>query len=169
VIPREWREDLLRLDIAYHFDKLQRGHELLIDVWGADITVTSTRSARRAGWRSAARRTSFEVCLMQLVSLFRGGEKLAMGKREGNFVTLRDCATKWATMPAGSSICCAATTRRSISTWNWPSPRSNENPCITSVRACARVVGDEAARLEGLQLRRRRRRPRVADTRTSRP
>ncbi|HEV7610192.1 MAG TPA: DALR anticodon-binding domain-containing protein, partial [Steroidobacteraceae bacterium] len=32
----------------------------------------------------------FEVTLMQLVSLFRGGEKLAMGKREGNFVTLRD-------------------------------------------------------------------------------
>jgi arginyl-tRNA synthetase len=32
----------------------------------------------------------FEVCLMQLVSLFRGGEKLSMGKREGNFVTLRD-------------------------------------------------------------------------------
>jgi arginyl-tRNA synthetase len=76
-------------DIAYHFDKLQRGHELLIDVWGADHHgyVSRVRGALIALGATADR---FEVCLMQLVSLFRGGEKLAMGKREGNFVTLRD-------------------------------------------------------------------------------
>jgi len=76
-------------DIAYHFDKLQRGHELLIDVWGADHHgyVARVRGALVALGRPA---DSFEVCLMQLVSLFRGGEKLAMGKREGNFVTLRE-------------------------------------------------------------------------------
>ena len=76
-------------DIAYHWDKLRRGHELLIDVWGADHHgyVSRVRGALVAlGYPG----TSFEVCLMQLVSLFRGGEKLAMGKREGNFVTLRD-------------------------------------------------------------------------------
>ncbi|HUQ08983.1 MAG TPA: arginine--tRNA ligase [Steroidobacteraceae bacterium] len=76
-------------DIAYHWDKLRRGHELLIDVWGADHHgyVTRVRGALQAlGYQG----TSFEVCLMQLVSLYRGGEKLAMGKREGNFVTLRD-------------------------------------------------------------------------------
>jgi arginyl-tRNA synthetase len=76
-------------DIAYHWDKLRRGHELLIDVWGADHHgyVARVRGALVAlGYPG----TSFEVCLMQLVSLFRGGEKLAMGKREGNFVTLRD-------------------------------------------------------------------------------
>ena len=76
-------------DIAYHFDKLQRGHELLIDVWGADHHgyVSRVRGAMIALGLSGDR---FEVCLMQLVSLYRGGEKLAMGKREGNFVTLRD-------------------------------------------------------------------------------
>jgi arginyl-tRNA synthetase len=76
-------------DIAYHFDKLGRGHELLIDVWGADHHgyVSRVRGALIALGATADR---FEVCLMQLVSLFRGGEKLAMGKREGNFVTLRD-------------------------------------------------------------------------------
>jgi len=76
-------------DIAYHFDKLQRGHELLIDVWGADHHgyVSRVRGALVALGLSGDR---FEVCLMQLVSLYRGGEKLAMGKREGNFVTLRD-------------------------------------------------------------------------------
>ncbi len=76
-------------DIAYHYDKRQRGHDLLIDVWGADHHgyVTRVRGALQA---LGAPGDCFEVTLMQLVSLFRGGEKLSMGKREGNFVTLRD-------------------------------------------------------------------------------
>jgi len=76
-------------DIAYHFDKRQRGHDLLIDVWGADHHgyVTRVRGALQA---LGSPGDCFEVTLLQLVSLFRGGEKLAMGKREGNFVTLRD-------------------------------------------------------------------------------
>jgi arginyl-tRNA synthetase len=76
-------------DIAYHFDKRQRGHDLLIDVWGADHHGYVTR-VRGALVALGAPGDCFEVTLMQLVSLFRGGEKLAMGKREGNFVTLRD-------------------------------------------------------------------------------
>jgi len=76
-------------DIAYHFDKRQRGHELLIDVWGADHHGYVSR-VRGALMALGAPGDCFEVTLMQLVSLFRGGEKLAMGKREGNFVTLRD-------------------------------------------------------------------------------
>jgi arginyl-tRNA synthetase len=76
-------------DIAYHWDKRRRGHELLIDVWGADHHgyVSRVRGALVALGNPG---DCFEVCLMQLVSLFRGGQKLAMGKREGNFVTLRD-------------------------------------------------------------------------------
>jgi arginyl-tRNA synthetase len=76
-------------DIAYHWDKRQRGHELLIDVWGADHHgyVSRVRGALVALGNPG---DCFEVCLMQLVSLFRAGQKLAMGKREGNFVTLRD-------------------------------------------------------------------------------
>jgi arginyl-tRNA synthetase len=76
-------------DIAYHYDKRQRGHDLLIDVWGADHHgyVTRVRGALQA---LGAPGDCFEVTLLQLVNLFRGGEKVAMGKREGNFVTLRD-------------------------------------------------------------------------------
>jgi arginyl-tRNA synthetase len=86
-------------DIAYHFDKRQRGHELLIDVWGADHHGYVSRVRRRArGLGNPG--DCFEVCLMQLVSLFRGGEKLAMGKREGNFVTLRDVRNE-----AGNDAC----------------------------------------------------------------
>jgi arginyl-tRNA synthetase len=76
-------------DIAYHFDKLQRGHDLLIDVWGADHHgyVARMRGALVAlGYKGE----SFEVCLMQLVRLMRNGELVPMGKREGNFVTLRE-------------------------------------------------------------------------------
>jgi arginyl-tRNA synthetase len=76
-------------DIAYHYDKRQRGHDLLIDVWGADHHGYVTR-VRGALIALGAPGDCFEVTLLQLVSLFRGGEKLAMGKREGNFVTLRD-------------------------------------------------------------------------------
>jgi arginyl-tRNA synthetase len=76
-------------DIAYHYDKRQRGHDLLIDVWGADHHGYVTR-VRGALMALGAPGSCFEVTLMQLVSLFRGGEKVAMGKREGNFVTLRD-------------------------------------------------------------------------------
>ena len=76
-------------DIAYHFDKRQRGHDLLIDVWGADHHGYVSR-VRGALVALGAPGDCFEVCLMQLVSLYRGTEKLAMGKREGNFVTLRD-------------------------------------------------------------------------------
>jgi hypothetical protein len=76
-------------DIAYHYDKRQRGHDLLIDVWGADHHGYVTR-VRGALVALGAPGDCFEVTLMQLVSLFRGGEKLSMGKREGNFVTLRD-------------------------------------------------------------------------------
>jgi arginyl-tRNA synthetase len=76
-------------DIAYHDDKLRRGHDLLIDVWGADHHgyVTRVRGALQALGHQG---TSFEVCLMQLVRLMRNGELVPMGKREGNFVTLRE-------------------------------------------------------------------------------
>jgi arginyl-tRNA synthetase len=76
-------------DIAYHDDKLRRGHDLLIDVWGADHHgyVARVRGALMALGHESG---SFEVCLMQLVRLMRNGELVPMGKREGNFVTLRE-------------------------------------------------------------------------------
>jgi arginyl-tRNA synthetase len=86
-------------DIAYHFDKRQRGHELLIDVWGADHHGYVSR-VRGALVALGLPGDCFEVCLTQLVSLYRGGEKLAMGKREGNFVTLRDLRNE-----VGSDAC----------------------------------------------------------------
>jgi arginyl-tRNA synthetase len=75
-------------DIAYHLDKRLRGFERLIDVLGADHHGYVARV--RGGLAAMGEPPQcLEVCLIQLVSLYRGGEKIAMGKREGNFVTLR--------------------------------------------------------------------------------
>jgi arginyl-tRNA synthetase len=75
-------------DIAYHFDKRARGFEQLVDVLGADHHGYVARV--RAGLAAMGQPADcLEVLLIQLVSLYRGDEKLAMGKREGQFVTLR--------------------------------------------------------------------------------
>ena len=75
-------------DLAYHLDKRERGFARLIDVWGADHHgyIPRMRGALVALGEPGE---CLEVCLIQFVSLFRGGEKVAMGKRDGNFVTLR--------------------------------------------------------------------------------
>ena len=75
-------------DLAYHLDKRARGFRQLIDVWGADHHgyIARMRGALVALGEPG---DCFEVCLIQFVSLFRGGEKVAMGKRDGQFVTLR--------------------------------------------------------------------------------
>ena len=75
-------------DLAYHLDKRTRGFARLIDVWGADHHGYIARM--RAGLAAMGEDGDcLEVCLMQFVSLYRGGEKVPMGKRDGQFVTLR--------------------------------------------------------------------------------
>ena len=125
-------------DIAYHFDKRQRGHDLLIDVWGADHHGYVSR-VRGALVALGAPGDCFEVTLMQLVSLFRGGEKLAMGKREGNFVTLRDLRNE-----VGNDACRFFYLLRSHDQaldfdLELAKSRSNENPVYYIQYAHARV------------------------------
>lgn len=76
-------------DIAYHFDKLQRGFDVLIDVWGADHHgyIPRVRAAIAALGQDPSR---LQVPLIQLVALYRGGEQVRMGKRSGSFVTLEE-------------------------------------------------------------------------------
>jgi arginyl-tRNA synthetase len=76
-------------DIAYHLEKRERGFERLIDVLGADHHGYIARV--RAGLEAMGEPGDcLEVNLVQFVSLFRGGEKVPMGKREAQFVTLRE-------------------------------------------------------------------------------
>lgn len=75
-------------DIAYHYDKRQRGYDHLIDVLGADHHGYVSRV--RAGLEAMGYPgESLEVPFVQFVSLFEGGEKQSMGTRSGKFVTLR--------------------------------------------------------------------------------
>ena len=75
-------------DIAYHLEKRERGFQRLIDVLGADHHGYVARV--RAGLTAMGEPGDcLEVNLIQFVSLFRGGEKVPMGKREAQFVTLR--------------------------------------------------------------------------------
>ena len=76
-------------DIAYHLEKRERGFERLIDVLGADHHGYVARV--RAGLEAMGEPgNSLEVNLVQFVNLFRGSEKVPMGKREAQFVTLRE-------------------------------------------------------------------------------
>jgi arginyl-tRNA synthetase len=76
-------------DIAYHYDKVQRGFDLLIDVLGADHGGYVKRLKAVVSALSAGR-VSLEVKLIQLVKLYKNGEPFKMSKRAGTFVTLRD-------------------------------------------------------------------------------
>ncbi|MEM1006040.1 MAG: arginine--tRNA ligase [Pseudomonadota bacterium] len=76
-------------DIAYHYDKVNRGFDALIDVLGADHGgyVKRMKAAVSALSDGAV---SLDIKLTQLVKLWKNGEPFKMSKRAGNFVTLRD-------------------------------------------------------------------------------
>ena len=75
-------------DIAYHMDKLGRGFDRVIDVWGADHHgyVPRVKAAIEALGEDPSR---LDVLLVQFANLYRGGEKVQMSTRSGSFVTLR--------------------------------------------------------------------------------
>ncbi|MBM4761578.1 arginine--tRNA ligase [Bacillus sp. B15-48] len=76
-------------DIAYHKDKLERGFEKLINIWGADHHgyIPRMRAAIQAlGYDE----DTLEVEIIQLVHLYKNGEKMKMSKRTGKAVTMRD-------------------------------------------------------------------------------
>jgi arginyl-tRNA synthetase len=76
-------------DIAYHAEKLERGYDRVIDVWGADHHgyVPRVKAALQALGDDADK---LEVLLVQFAILYRGGEKAQMSTRSGEFVTLRE-------------------------------------------------------------------------------
>ncbi|OIP87779.1 MAG: arginine--tRNA ligase [Rhodobacterales bacterium CG2_30_65_12] len=76
-------------DIAYHYDKVSRGFDALIDVFGADHGGYVKRMKAAVSALSDGR-VPLDIKLTQLVKLYRNGEPFKMSKRAGNFVTLRD-------------------------------------------------------------------------------
>ncbi len=76
-------------DIAYHYDKISRGFDQLIDVFGADHGGYVKRMKAAVSALSDGR-VPLDIKLTQLVRLYKDGEPFKMSKRAGNFVTLRD-------------------------------------------------------------------------------
>ncbi|MEH7826797.1 arginine--tRNA ligase [Gemmobacter denitrificans] len=76
-------------DIAYHYNKVQRGFDQLIDIFGADHGGYVKRMKAAVSALSGGR-VPLDIKLIQLVKLFKNGEPFKMSKRAGTFVTLRD-------------------------------------------------------------------------------
>jgi arginyl-tRNA synthetase len=76
-------------DIAYHNDKVERGYDALINVFGADHGGYVKRMKAAVNALSDGK-VPLDIKLTQLVKLFKNGEEFKMSKRAGNFVTLSD-------------------------------------------------------------------------------
>ena len=76
-------------DIAYHYNKVKRGFDQLIDIFGADHGGYVKRMKAAVAALSGGR-VPLDIKLIQLVKLFKGGQPFKMSKRAGTFVTLRD-------------------------------------------------------------------------------
>ncbi|MGD9604103.1 MAG: arginine--tRNA ligase [Gammaproteobacteria bacterium] len=76
-------------DVAYHADKFARGFERVVNIWGADHHgyIPRVKASLQALGHDPAR---LEILLVQFASLFRGGHKVQMSTRSGEFVTLRE-------------------------------------------------------------------------------
>ncbi|MFD6206549.1 arginine--tRNA ligase [Peribacillus sp. NPDC060253] len=89
LIKQDGSYTYLTPDIAYHRNKLERGFETLINIWGADHHgyIPRMKAAIEAlGYN----REQLEVEVIQLVHLYKDGEKMKMSKRTGKAVTMRD-------------------------------------------------------------------------------
>ena len=74
-------------DIGYHYDKIQRGYDVLINVFGADHAGYVVRLSSAV---KALGQENFEIKTCQLVNFLENGKPVRMSKRQGAFVTLRD-------------------------------------------------------------------------------
>ncbi|MHA6165531.1 arginine--tRNA ligase [Bacillus mojavensis] len=89
LIKKDGTYTYLLPDIAYHKDKLDRGFDKLVNVWGADHHgyIPRMKAAIEAlGYEKG----TLEVEIIQLVHLYKNGEKMKMSKRTGKAVTMRD-------------------------------------------------------------------------------
>ncbi|MBZ0253158.1 MAG: arginine--tRNA ligase, partial [Candidatus Methylomirabilis sp.] len=89
LIKSDGSRTYLASDVAYHRDKYRRGFDRLVNVWGADHHgyIPRVKAAVQAFGEDPA---TLDVLLLQLVSLRRGEEVVAMGKRSGVYTTLRE-------------------------------------------------------------------------------
>ena len=138
-------------DIAYHADKFARGYARMIDVWGADHHgyIARVKGALKA---LGLNPDKLIITLVQFAVLYRGGEKIAMGKRSGDFVTLRDLRNEVGNDAARFFYVLRKSDQHLDFDLDLAKSKSNENPVYYIQYAHARVCslyqqwgGDAAA------------------------
>lgn len=125
-------------DIAYHGEKISRGCDKLINVWGADhhSHIARIKSAISAlGFDKSA----LEVLLIQFVRLVRDGKEVSMGKRAGNYVTLREVARRVGTDATRFFLLMRAAESHLDFDIELACKHSNENPVYYVQYAHARI------------------------------
>jgi arginyl-tRNA synthetase len=125
-------------DIAYVLNKLERGFEHLLYIWGADHHGYIPR-LRAALVALGGQPERVEVLLVQIVSLFRGGEKAKMSKRSGDYVTLRDLRREVGNDAARLFYVMRSNDQHLDFDMELAKSRSNENPVYYIQYAHARV------------------------------
>ena len=125
-------------DIAYHLNKRERGHEQLIDVLGSDHHGYIARV--RAGLVAMGQPADcLEVRLMQFVTLYRGGEKVQMSTRSGEFITLRELRREVGNDAARFFYVMRSNEQHLDFDMQLATSKSNENPVFYIQYAHARV------------------------------
>jgi arginyl-tRNA synthetase len=136
-------------DIAYHLDKLERGFERVIDVWGADHHgyVPRVKAALQALGKDAHR---LDVLLVQFAILYRSGEKVQMSTRSGEFVTLRELRKEVGTDAARFFYVMRKCEQHMDFDLDLAKSQSNDNPVYYVQYAHARIcsVLQQAAELQ---------------------
>jgi len=139
-------------DIAYHLNKLERGFDRIINIWGADHHgyIPRIKAVIEAFGKS---RETVEVLLVQFVNLLRGGTPVAMSTRSGTFVTLREVIDEVGTDAVKYSFL----TRRSDAPLDFDleiaKKQSDENPVYYVQYAHARICNIVTfAAKEGISL-----------------
>jgi arginyl-tRNA synthetase len=139
VVRENGQKTYFASDIAYHLEKRERGFARLIDVLGADHHGYVARV--RAGLMAMGQPAEcLEATLIQFVSLFRGTEKIPMGKREAQFVTLRQLRTEVGNDAARFFYLMRSHDQPLDFDLELAKSRSNENPVYYIQYAHARVA-----------------------------
>jgi arginyl-tRNA synthetase len=125
-------------DIAYHMNKLDRGFDQIINIWGADHHgyIPRVRAAIQA---LGADEFKLKVLLVQFASLYRGEEKVQMSTRSGEFVTLRQLRNEVGKDAARFFYVMRRSEQHMDFDLKLATSKSNENPVFYVQYAYARV------------------------------
>jgi arginyl-tRNA synthetase len=125
-------------DIAYHMNKLDRGFDQIIDIWGADHHGYIPR-VRAAMTALGADESKLKVLLVQFATLYRGEEKVSMSTRSGEFVTLRQLRNEVGKDAARFFYVMRRSEQHMEFDLKLATSKSNENPVFYVQYAYARV------------------------------